>query len=115
VHISGNDDIPSEADSPHRLTPEGDVMPILRRAPRPAEPYAASPVQAVRVSRAWSVSPLVLALIVFTMFWAQTTMLVALVVGLAAAVGSTFLLTLMFGPAWITRRRRRASELRRYR
>jgi ABC-type transport system involved in cytochrome bd biosynthesis fused ATPase/permease subunit len=44
-------------------------------------------------------------LIVFIMFWAQATLLVALVSALATIVASAFLLTLMFGSGWITRAR----------
>lgn len=90
-------------------------MPTLRRMPRSAEPYAPAPVSVTHVSLAWRFAIVVFALIVFAMFWVQTTMLVASIMGLAAAAGSAFLLTLMYGPAWFTRRRRRAPELRRYR
>jgi uncharacterized integral membrane protein len=92
-------------------------MPILHWIRRPAEPDSVSvpAVQAARVGLAWPVSIALLALLVFTMFWAQTTLMVALIAALAAAVAGGFLLTLMFGTGWITRRRRSTPDLARYR
>ena len=90
-------------------------MPILHRTHRPAAPDAVSTVQLARVSRGWPVSLVLIALIVFALFWTQTTMLIAVVMALAATGFGAFLLTLMFGAAWITRHRRRPAVLPRYR
>jgi hypothetical protein len=57
----------------------------------------------------------VVVLMVFTMFWAQTTLLVALVAAVATATAGGFLLTLMFGTGWLIPRRRRVPVLPRYR
>jgi O-antigen/teichoic acid export membrane protein len=51
------------------------------------------------------------ALIVFTVAWAQTSFAVALVVAVAALVAGATLLTLMYGTTWIIRPRRRTSKL----
>jgi hypothetical protein len=68
-----------------------------------------------RRSRAWPATLALLALIMFIMFWAQTTLLTALVAALATVVAGGFLLTLMFGPGWITRMRLLPQGLRRHR
>jgi uncharacterized membrane protein YphA (DoxX/SURF4 family) len=52
-----------------------------------------------------------IAFIVFTVAWAQTSFVVALVAGLATLVAGAMLLTLMFGTTWIIRPRRRTSRL----
>jgi hypothetical protein len=52
------------------------------------------------------------ALIMFTVAWAQTTFMLALVVALAALMAGAMLLTLMFGTAWIFEPRRRTVKLR---
>jgi hypothetical protein len=64
---------------------------------------------------AWPATLALLALIVFIMVWAQTTLLTALVAALATAVAGGVLLTLVFGPGWITRMRRLPQGLRRHR
>jgi hypothetical protein len=109
-------------------------MPILRRTHDPARPSTAPapriplphhevspPVRVRRLvtpsrkNRAWPVAIALLALIVFAMAWAQTTLVLALVVALATLVAGAMLLTLMFGTAWITQAHRRTPELPRYR
>jgi hypothetical protein len=67
-----------------------------------------------RLSRAWPASITLLALIVFIMFWAQATPLVALIAALATLVAGAVLLTLMFGTGWIAHARHPA-DLRRHR
>jgi hypothetical protein len=57
----------------------------------------------------------VLAVIVFVVSWAQTTVLTALIMALAMLVAGAVLLTLMFGTAWIITPRHLPSRLRRYR
>jgi hypothetical protein len=52
-----------------------------------------------------------LAFIVFTVVWAQTGFVVALVAALAALMAGAMLLTLMFGSTWIIRPRRRTPKL----
>jgi hypothetical protein len=54
------------------------------------------------------------ALIVFTVAWAQSTLVVALVMALAAVAAGAMLLTLMFGTGWIIQPRR-TPDLPRYR
>jgi hypothetical protein len=54
-------------------------------------------------------------LIVFTVVWAQTTVIPALVMALATLVAGAVLLTLMFGTAWIILPRGRTPRLPRYR
>jgi uncharacterized integral membrane protein len=66
-----------------------------------------------RKGRAWPATIAVIALIVFTVFWVQTTALAALIVALATLVAGAVLLTLMFGTAWIIEPRRRTPRLRR--
>jgi hypothetical protein len=46
-----------------------------------------------------------IALIVFIVSWAQTTVLMALIMALAATIVSGFLLTLLLGTGWITQPR----------
>lgn len=109
-------------------------MPTMRRTYDPARP---SPTPAPRVplphheislparlrrlvtpsrkNRAWPVAIAVLVLIVFTVFWAQTTVLMALIMALATLTVGAGLLSLMFGTAWIIEPRRLAPRLRRYR
>lgn len=77
-------------------------MPISHRSRPPtlsARPPAA--VQAAAINRAWPVSILLFASIVFTVFLAQTTLLIALTMAMVAALAGGILLTLMFGIAWI--------------
>jgi hypothetical protein len=50
-----------------------------------------------RLSRAWPASITLLALIVFVMFWAQITLMVALIAALATLLAGSALLTLMCG------------------
>lgn len=64
-----------------------------------------------RVNRAWPAMITLIAFIVFTVAWAQTSFVVALIAAMAAMVAGAMLLTLMFGTAWIIRPRRRASKL----
>jgi hypothetical protein len=68
----------------------------------------------VRKSRAWPAAIALIALIVFAVAWAQTSLVSALVMALATLVAGAMLLTLMFGTAWITQPRR-TPELPRYR
>ena len=87
-------------------------MPTLPRTHRPAEADTAPAVRASRVGRAWLVAIVLLALIVFIVSRAQTTVLVALIMALAAMVAGGVLLSLMFGSAWIMKPRRRTPKLR---
>jgi hypothetical protein len=64
-----------------------------------------------RPNRAWPAMITLIAFIVFTVVWARTSVVVALVAGLAALVAGVMLLTLMFGTTWIIRPRRRTSKL----
>jgi uncharacterized RDD family membrane protein YckC len=83
-------------------------MPILHRTRRthhtPARPAAA--VQVSPMNRAWPVLVALVALVVFTVFMAQTTLLVALVMAMATLLAGGILLALMFGANWTTRLRR---------
>jgi hypothetical protein len=133
--VSGDDDIPTLRLTRHTgSTPEGDVMPTMRRTHDPARP---SPTPAPRVplphheislparlrrlvtpsreNRPWPVAIAVIALIVFIVSWAQTTVLMALILALATLVAGAVLLTLMFGPAWMIQPRRLTPRLRRNR
>jgi hypothetical protein len=108
-------------------------MPILRRDHEPARPNTAPaprvPIPRHEVSlparvrrlvtpsrrnKAWPATIAVIALIVFAVVWAQTSVVLALVMALAALTAGAVLLTLMFGTDWIIRPRR-ARELPRYR
>jgi hypothetical protein len=51
-----------------------------------------------------------LTLIMFVTFWAQATLLMALVVALAALAAGGLVLTLLFGTAWMAVRHRGATE-----
>jgi hypothetical protein len=51
-----------------------------------------------------------LTLIMFVMFWAQSTLLTALVVALAALTAGGLVLTLLFGTAWMALRHRGTAE-----
>jgi hypothetical protein len=93
---------PSTAPAP-RVPPQHQQVPIPDRAPRP--------VTTSRASRAWPAMITLIALIVFTVTWAQTSLVVALIAALAALVAGAMLLTLMFGTTWIIRPRRRTSKL----
>src|SRR4051812_46434899 len=78
-------------------------MPILHRTYRdPVRPAAA-------VQLAWPAS---IALIVFTVFLAQATLVMALVMALATLVAGGILLTLMFGTTWVTQLPRLVSRHR---
>jgi hypothetical protein len=109
-------------------------MPILRRNHDPARPNTAPappvpvphrevslPARARRLvtpyrrKRAWPAAIAVIALIVFSVVWAQTSLVLAVVVALAALAAGAMLLTLMFGTAWIIQPRRRTPELPRSR
>ena len=104
-------------------------MPTLRRTRDPARPSQAPRVPLPhhelslparvrrlltpsRKSRAWPAMITLIALIVFTIFWVQTTALMALIVALATIAFGAVLLTLMFGTAWIIEPRRRSLRLR---
>jgi uncharacterized integral membrane protein len=107
-------------------------MPTMRRTRDPARP-SATPAPRIplphheislparlrrlvtpsRKNRPWPATIVVIALIVFTISWAQTTALMALIMSLAALVAGAVLLTLMFGTAWIMEPRRHTSKLRR--
>lgn len=73
-------------------------MPISNRTRQPARPAAG-----VRASsnRAWPAAIALAAVIVFIVFLAQTTLLMALVLALATLVAGGILLTLVSGTAWI--------------
>ena len=58
------------------------------------------------MNRAWPGTIVLIALIVFTVFMAQTTLMVALLMALLVLVAGGILLTLVFGTARITRLRR---------
>jgi hypothetical protein len=68
-----------------------------------------------RKNRSWPVAIAVLAVIVFTVSWIQTTVLMALILALATLVAGAVLFTLMFGSAWISEPRRRAPKLSQHR
>lgn len=72
-------------------------------------------VTPARRNRAWPTAIALLALIVFILVSAQTTMMPALVMALATLVAGAVLLTLMFGTGWIIQPRRRTPRLPRYR
>ncbi|HEU5158810.1 MAG TPA: hypothetical protein VFU43_17575 [Streptosporangiaceae bacterium] len=104
-------------------------MPISRRthdsvrssaapAPRPRPRHEAPrptrlrrPVAPSRQNRPWPIAIGLVALIVFSVAWAQTNVVAALVIALAALVAGAMLLTLMFGTTWIIRPRRRMPNL----
>lgn len=103
-------------------------MPTKRRTRDPARPTTApasrGPTSQVpipararglvtpsRVNRAWPAMITLIAFIVFTVVWAQTSFVVALVAASAALVAGAMLLTLMFGTTWIIRPRRRTPKL----
>jgi uncharacterized integral membrane protein len=80
-------------------------MPISQRTHHhPARPAAA--VQVSPMSRAWPVLIMLIALVVFTVFLGQTTLLIALVMAMVTLVAGGMLLALMFGTPWFTRLRR---------
>jgi hypothetical protein len=58
------------------------------------------------MNRAWPATIVLIALIVFTVFMAQTTLMVALLMALLVLVASGVLLNVVFGTARITRLRR---------
>jgi hypothetical protein len=55
---------------------------------------------------AWPATIASIAAIVFTVFWAQTTLMMALLMALSVLVVGGILLTLVSGTAWITQLRR---------
>jgi hypothetical protein len=55
---------------------------------------------------AWPATIVLIAAIVFTVFWAQTTLMMALLMALSVLVVGGILLTLVSGTAWITQLRR---------
>jgi Flp pilus assembly protein TadB len=87
----------------------------LRRPEIPLPARVRGAVTPSRKNRAWPIAIALLALIVFSVAWAQASLVVALIVALAALVAGAMLLTLMFGTTWIIQPRRRAQELPRYR
>lgn len=58
------------------------------------------------MNRAWPATIVLIALIVFTVFMAQTTLMVALLMALLVLVAGGVLLNVVFGTARITRLRR---------
>lgn len=63
------------------------------------------------MNRAWPAAITLVALIVFMVFLAQTTLLMALAMALATLVAGGILLTLMFGTIWITQLRHLITDL----
>jgi hypothetical protein len=61
-----------------------------------------------RISRAWPAAITLLTLTAFTIFWALTTLLVALIGVLATLVAGAVMLTLIYGTGRIARARRPA-------
>ncbi|HEX2314621.1 MAG TPA: hypothetical protein VHJ17_12850 [Thermomonospora sp.] len=83
-------------------------MPISQRGHRPAHwpVRPARPRPAPRTSRMTPFWPLVIAAgtaLVFVVFWAQATPLLALVMALATLAAGSVLVTLVTGTAWLTR------------
>jgi hypothetical protein len=68
-----------------------------------------------RTNRTWPALIALSGLIVFAVVWAQTTVVLALVMALATLAAGAVLLTLMFGTAWIIRPRPRTPRLSRNR
>ena len=85
-------------------------MPISNRTYRdPVRPAAG--VQVSPMNRAWPAAIVLAALVVFMVFLAQTTLLLALAMTLATLVAGGILLTLMFGTIWITQLRHLITDL----
>jgi hypothetical protein len=95
---------PSTAPSPRIAFPHREVSPPAR---------VRQLVTPARRNWAWPAMIALLALIVFTVVWAQTTVMLALVMALATLAAGVVLLTLMFGTAWITQPRHRIPRLTR--
>jgi hypothetical protein len=98
-------------------------MPILDRTHDPARPISAPapriplpdhevaiPARLRRLltpsRRAWPATIALLALIVFIMFWTETTLLTALIAAWATLAAGGILHILLFDAGWITQRRR---------
>jgi hypothetical protein len=105
-------------------------MPILDRTHDPARPITAPapriplphhevtiPARLRRLltpsRRAWPTTIALLTLIVFIMFWTETTLLTALIAALATLAAGGIWHTLPFGTGWITERRRTSDLPRR--